>query len=481
MTDIKNAYNRANFIENTQCKWSNEDNETYTHEVNDLDGFLEILGLIKLKNIKANLWRRNLINHDNEKNNGTHDDGSHRPFHEGIWYRGQNDFEQALTPSIFRTSNPIKESEKTKDKESAVIDEFHYSELNANISLRLADPNFSHGASIDMLTYLRHYELPTRLLDWSSAPLIALYFAVDGAYESFQKDRKAKTDCPSYYWRDSDTIGGEKYATVVVMNANRLNGITSFDARSRRPNDNFHTHNILRPRHFDVYYRSIMSEYLYYEDVMNRVITETKNFTEITGSRYKELFKHALNSNKNYTVEDEEWFMRFPKKEHFEDAIKNSFAKEYPHLTHKSDAFFNDFIKKSSSPVAFFPRRNNNRIVVQQGLFTIHGGKIIPSMGDIENYVHSDCDNNDNQPLETPFIDPPYSLNKLNKEQIDKNGKPFLFYIKIPIRKCIEIKENLKSLGVHKATIYPEFANQSHYATKKWRNTYIEPKDKDNE
>ena len=81
-----------------------------------------------------------------------------------IWYRGQASFAWSLVPGYMRYSNAPSESTLLKRfKQSAAM---------------LVDS--APGKSFDWLFWMQHYGVPTRLLDWSESPLVALYFAVEG-------------------------------------------------------------------------------------------------------------------------------------------------------------------------------------------------------------------------------------------------------------------------------------------------------------
>lgn len=79
-----------------------------------------------------------------------------------IWYRGHRDRSWKLEPSVFR-------SPAHRDGERAMLARFRQ-EAGA-VGLQYAFDEWG------WITFAQHHALPTRLLDWSQSPLVALYFA----------------------------------------------------------------------------------------------------------------------------------------------------------------------------------------------------------------------------------------------------------------------------------------------------------------
>lgn len=93
-----------------------------------------------------------------------------------FFFRGQADKDWTLQPKVLR--------DITYNEKELVLDFYHYGPLHS-FNYDLDDDRVS------LLTDMQHYEVPTRLLDWSLSPLSALYFAVE-------KERELSKDAVVY-------------------------------------------------------------------------------------------------------------------------------------------------------------------------------------------------------------------------------------------------------------------------------------------
>ena len=103
-----------------------------------------------------------------------------------LWYRGQRDNTWSLEPSIFRDekANPNKPGEIEKLRCTNIPD--FSAELNSFISKMkgIVPPEFN---KFHMMMLGQHYGLKTPALDWTTDPLVALFFALD-KYDGSNKE-----------------------------------------------------------------------------------------------------------------------------------------------------------------------------------------------------------------------------------------------------------------------------------------------------
>lgn len=82
-----------------------------------------------------------------------------------IYFRGHSDINYPLVPSIYRTPKAIA-------NEHIMFKEF---------ILRTPHDFINEKSALEKLVKMQHYSLPTRLLDLTTNPLVALYFACSGS------------------------------------------------------------------------------------------------------------------------------------------------------------------------------------------------------------------------------------------------------------------------------------------------------------
>lgn len=126
-----------------------------------------------------------------------------RPSNATFFYRGHPSFTYALKPSIYRDARWIA-NEDVMFKE---------------LILRCPNDFSSLGSTFQSLVKMQHYGLPTRLLDLTANPLIALFFASDPAEPPSESGEVLAFGIPTaeikYY--DSDTVS-------VISNISRRPG-----------------------------------------------------------------------------------------------------------------------------------------------------------------------------------------------------------------------------------------------------------------
>jgi hypothetical protein len=91
---------------------------------------------------------------------------------QSLWYRGCGSAKYQLLPSLYRHQR-LKTPEQLADIERQLMTRFRQRSIPYH-SRSLVD-------DWEALFFMQHYSVPTRLLDWTENPLIALHFALMGA------------------------------------------------------------------------------------------------------------------------------------------------------------------------------------------------------------------------------------------------------------------------------------------------------------
>ena len=139
-----------------------------------------------------------------------------------LWYRGQANSEWEIIPGIQRSERA--------SSEHLLCHSFYH-----GVSQITFPPIPKHSYD-QWIPLMQHYGLPTRLLDWSYSPLIALYFAVDN-YEKYTDTNASITVKNSSgndvvtnndIGTDTSTSLSNKYYHVVKLNSSlNLTGLNN--------------------------------------------------------------------------------------------------------------------------------------------------------------------------------------------------------------------------------------------------------------
>lgn len=106
-----------------------------------------------------------------------------------LWFRGSGRASFGLSPSLHRHAT-INSGDKIIDLEIALVDRFKQR------SVPFLSKPLDKKNDWEVLFFMQHYGIPTRLLDWSENPFVSMYFALTSApYELVAKKRIYNEDC----------------------------------------------------------------------------------------------------------------------------------------------------------------------------------------------------------------------------------------------------------------------------------------------
>jgi hypothetical protein len=129
------------------------------------------------------------------------------------WFRGiGNVATYELRPNLYRHPT-LKNIDELLELERTMLDRFR----ERSIMFKHAHMHISDDHELANLVIMQHFGVPTRLLDWTENPFVALYFALTSAHMNYQL-------APPAYEQD---------AAVWILQPE----VWNFHARGSRPND----------------------------------------------------------------------------------------------------------------------------------------------------------------------------------------------------------------------------------------------------
>lgn len=350
-----------------------------------------------------------------------------------IYYRGQNqDFPNTL-PSLIRNENYLKNEDK-------LINDFitRYPELFGDCK-----NNF------DCLALMQHHQLPTRLLDLTSNPLVALYFAVERSDGSTNKN--------------TDLIDGKIfpftnfYDQVPLYQSladdhfeNIFSEFTSIKGNNRQF--------LKSPFSDEIEIESSLSRLN--GDDRNNVLSQLSQFyrdlskVDTNGSAYwSNLYADIVNSLEN--KRDEGGLLNS-----YKEFNKFSSTKRLYHEIKKDIGDFEDQINPLELfvPKIVTPRIIDQRIKNQKGLFMFV--PFVYNYGFEESGSQVALNSDEVQKRTQTRI----NILRLLSDSIDPQPNPMAFVI--PHCKKASIRSELESVGITESFIYPDPSHIAHEISK---------------
>lgn len=134
-----------------------------------------------------------------------------------VWYRGHADATWELQPSYIRKTRPL--------SESSLIARFRQSA--AMLTERMPKDEF------DWLFLMQHYGVPTRLLDWSESPLVALYFALQNTDGGSNNDAALWCLSPTKLNKNANIVSADEQNYIPSFEDDELQGYTPSSVRQK--------------------------------------------------------------------------------------------------------------------------------------------------------------------------------------------------------------------------------------------------------
>lgn len=230
---------------------------------------------------------------------------------DNIWFRGQGNYQFKLIPALFRQGIDFK---------------FFYDEAAMLKEFKRHFPNEStmHKPTFEWLSLMQHYGLPTRLLDWTSNLLVAIYFCAIN---------DEKNDGSIYAYIPLEKIYDIEKDFLIELQATNSS-------------------------HSDFYSSIIYSEKPLIND---DTLINSISIGEIKNDPFKQIkFTH---------ISSKEPFLSLGLKVNFFNTVDHN-GEPLPYM-------HSEVLRAFSNVFPYRPPHLNDRIQKQSGMFTIHGGMYI--------------------------------------------------------------------------------------------------------
>ena len=158
-----------------------------------------------------------------------------------LWFRGCGNSSYNLSPTLHRHPE-ITEPKEIISLEQKIVNRFKQR------SIPFLDRNLNLDNKWEVLFYMQHYGTPTRLLDWSENPFIALYFAATSApYKRDGKKIEYLNDISIWFL---DPI---KWNQKILEDVGFSEGIISYESKHIDSFEPFTDYNLMREKPIAIY------------------------------------------------------------------------------------------------------------------------------------------------------------------------------------------------------------------------------------
>lgn len=339
-----------------------------------------------------------------------------------VFYRGESSYYEKTIPGIFHNNNNLENEHK----------------LFRELELRYPNVFDNAKSTIDKLAIMQHYGLPTRLLDFTTNPLLALYMAIDKEDVSqicpTIKMVFVKKEAIKYY--DSDTVS-------VLANFSKMDFRKDIKIEKKQLL-------WIVEKIFDYYEKDKFL--LSHREISDNALKEFK----LDGYEIKELLKTLKSKYEGpneINIKDLASISKKLKHDYPKYALAEGFCYAINnihyllHLIKDEKPYFKDMIwveHFDKSVVFVKPKHNSQRLINQAGLFALFG---------IDNGEKKSFSLEEFEEKSQDFIIDTFLLCECIDDKEDLCTKD---YIK-------QLKTALGVLGITRDKVYPEMENASKY------------------